>query len=91
MASEPDDFVVLKDEKIQVDPKEKQSLLHARWALILSVLVVSVFAVCGMTVLMYSFFQHQDAPAWAQAVETAVMTAALALIFRDRSDHSGHN
>lgn len=74
-----DDIVIVKEE-------HKLSRTYAKWALMLSVGLVAIIAACGMTVLMWSFFHRMEAPAWATAVETAVMTAALALIFKDRSD-----
>jgi uncharacterized membrane protein YqjE len=80
------DVVVVEDRQIPVPPSEKERLFHARLAVFLATLVVAVIAVCGMVVLVSSFFLERDAPSWAQAVETAAMTAALALIFKDRAE-----
>jgi putative flippase GtrA len=72
-----EDFIIVKEEKI--------TRTYAKWALILSVGLVGFIAACGMFVLMWSFFHGMTAPAWALAAETSVITAALALIFKDRS------
>lgn len=78
--SDEEQVVIVKEETLRVK--------HAKWALTLSIAVVSVVGICGMAVLMWAFFKGGEAPAWATSAETAVLTAALALIFRDRSEAS---
>lgn len=77
MSDEPD-VVIVEEKTLRVK--------HAKWALLLSIAIVAAVGLCGMLVLMWAFFTSTEAPAWATSVETAIMTAALALIFKDRSD-----
>jgi hypothetical protein len=51
---------------------------------VLSVGAIAVFGISSVVVLLHAYFTGNDIPAWAAATQSAVITAALALIFRDK-------
>lgn len=79
---EEQDEVIIVDERTY---KAKTRAKYASLALYLSVGAVSVIGAASMLVLVASFFLKVPAPQWASTAEAAVLTAAVALIFKDRS------
>ena len=77
-----DDIIVVEDKTI--DPIKRHAITHSRWALLLSVIIVGAFACFSASVLLHAYFTGTEVPAWAAATQSSVMTAALALIFKDR-------
>ena len=86
------DLNVVKEETIR-NRIQLQGIAHARWAVYLSIAVIAAYALWGLIVLVWAFAVKREAPAWAAAVESSTITAALAVIFKNHlpaAPASGH-
>ena len=77
------DTPVVVEEKTLDSKVRNHSIAHADAAVWLGIALIAIFAVGSLIVLIVAFCSGDDPPAWATAVESSTITAALALIFKN--------
>jgi hypothetical protein len=81
METKPDIEIV--DEQTVQTLAYRQRVTLARYAFILAALLLLPWAILAMAVLFLAFLWGSEAPNWAVALESSIVTGSLAVIFKD--------
>ena len=76
------DFDIVTEETIEV-MTIRQRVTFARYSYYIAAGLLVPWAILAMVVLFQSFAMGHEAPNWAVAMESAIVTGSLAVIFKD--------
>ena len=82
MTQEDNDLKIVEDERIS-QKSARQNLWRDKIAVLLAIGIVGVYALFVLVILVIAYSRGEQPPAWAVAVESSTVTAALAVIFKD--------
>jgi len=76
------DIDIVREESIEVITN-RQRVTFARYTYYIAAALLIPWAILAMVVILTAFFTGHEPPNWAVALESAIVTGSLAVIFKD--------